>query len=476
MHPPPADLVIRDTPIIVGDPRAAPARFLAARDGKVVAVGQADRTDAWAGPDTVVLARPTGAVLPGFVDPHLHFASAVRLGLEAATLDPDDLPARLRRARAVAPRGGWVFVAGYDGDLTDLSRTVLDRLVPDRPAVVRHATGHAAVLNGLALRRLGWLRRYPDGRVVGRLDDVARAVPPGAGPAPDAVRDVARQLLERGVTAFVDATATNGPHDWRRLSAWHAEGLVPQTAGMLFDPDRVDATWLGTLAEGRRFGVKVVLEPADLGDRARQRLVQAADLARAARRPLAVHVPDLETLAFALEALGSLAVRPYVRLEHVGLCPPSLIPEVRHIADAVVTQPGFLRWRGDRYRDRVDPLAWPWLYPAAALLDAGITVAASSDAPIAPVDPLASLKALVARATRSGTVLGHPTPVPPLRLLALVTAEAAAVAGLGGGRLVPGAPADLVEVEPNPLAVAPTEWDTVRIRRVFVGGREVVGR
>jgi predicted amidohydrolase YtcJ len=474
MRPRPADLIYRDTPIIVGDPRAAPARFLAVRDARVVAVGPVDETSTWAGPRTRVLSQPNGAILPGFVDAHLHFASAVRLGPKPCPFGPAELPTRLAQARAAAPPGAWLFLAGYDSDPTDISRAALDQLVPDHPVVVRHVTGHAAVLNGLALRRLGWLRRYPDGRVVGRLHDIARAVPPGSGPAPDAVATCARSLLQSGVTSFIDATATNTPEDWRRLSTWQAAGLVPQTVGMLFDPERVDLPWLKRLPPGRRFGLKVVLEPTGLDAATRRRLLHAAELARRAARPLAVHVADLEALAFALEVLGSLPARPYVRLEHVGLCPPALVPDVRQVAAAVVTQPAFLYWRGDRYRREVDPAAWSWLYPAAALMDAGIPLAVSSDAPVAPAEPLAALAALVARLTRDGVALGPPTPVAALRLLATVTAEAASIAGMDAGLIRPGRPADLVEVEPNPLALCPTAWDTIRVRRVFLQGREVL--
>jgi predicted amidohydrolase YtcJ len=469
----PADLVVRDTPIIVGDPAGALARFLAVRDGRVLAVGYHDRTRVFAGPDTVEIANPAGAVLPGFVDPHLHFASLVRLGQPTAGPTADGLARRLRRERRQTPPGAWVFLPGYDGDFDALTRSALDRLVPDRPAAVRHATGHAAVLNSLALRALGWTARYPDGRIVGRLDDIARAAPPGPGPSETAVRKAARTLLSRGVTAFLDATATNGPVDWGRLADWHARGLIPQRIGMLFGPDRVDVTWLDRLSAGRRFGLKVVLEPAGLDEAARRALTDAAALARAARRPLAVHVPDLETLVFALDVLGTLPRRPYVRLEHVGVCPPSLAPDVARVADAVVTQPGFLYWRGDGYRRRVERALWPWLYPSATLLGAGIRLAVSSDAPVAPADPLRSLSALVRRVTRSGAALGPPTPVPAVTLLALATREAAVVAGLEAGRLVPGAPGDLVEVEPNPLALPPPEWDQIRIRRVFLAGRPV---
>jgi predicted amidohydrolase YtcJ len=118
MRPRPADLIYRDTPIIVGDPRAAPARFLAVRDARVVAVGPVDETSTWAGPRTRVLSQPNGAILPGFVDAHLHFASAVRLGPKPCPFGPAELPTRLAQARAAAPPGAWLFLAGYDATPT----------------------------------------------------------------------------------------------------------------------------------------------------------------------------------------------------------------------------------------------------------------------------------------------------------------------------------------------------------------------
>jgi predicted amidohydrolase YtcJ len=89
----------------------------------------------------------------------------------------------------------------------------------------------------------------------------------------------------------------------------------------------------------------------------------------------------------------------------------------------VVTQPNFVAERGDAYLDEVDPGDQPWLYRIGGLLDAGVAVAAGTDAPFGDPDPWRAMVAAVERRTTTGNVLGRSERVSPEAALALFSGD-----------------------------------------------------
>ena len=85
----------------------------------------------------------------------------------------------------------------------------------------------------------------------------------------------------------------------------------------------------------------------------------------------------------------------------------------------MVTQPAFVAERGDRYLTEVDAADQPDLYRCASLLEAGVRVASSSDAPYAEADPWAAIRAAVRRTTAGGRPLGLAERLVPDRALDL---------------------------------------------------------
>jgi predicted amidohydrolase YtcJ len=132
----------------------------------------------------------------------------------------------------------------------------------------------------------------------------------------------------------------------------------------------------------------------------------------------------------------------------------------------VVTQPGFLGDRGDDFLRDVDPRDRGDLYRCASLLQAGIPVALSRDAPYGPLDPWAVINAAVARRTASGQAAGPGEAITFARALDAYLAPP----GDPGGpprRVRPGLAADLV-VLTAPLARVPGLARPVRA--VLTGG------
>ena len=101
-------------------------------------------------------------------------------------------------------------------------------------------------------------------------------------------------------------------------------------------------------------------------------------------RPVAVHCVTRAGLALALAAWEDVGSRPGDRIEHGSVVPPDLRSIVASRGLAVVTQPGFVHERGDRYLVEVDADDLPHLYPCRSLIEAGIPVGRRHRRPLRP--------------------------------------------------------------------------------------------
>jgi len=102
--------------IVTLDERSAIAEALAARDGKIVAVGRSADIRALAGPATRIIDLGGRTVIPGLIDSHMH---AIRAALFYATevnwIGTRSIPeamVRIAAAARTARPGQWIIVAG----------------------------------------------------------------------------------------------------------------------------------------------------------------------------------------------------------------------------------------------------------------------------------------------------------------------------------------------------------------------------
>lgn len=422
-----------------------------------------------------------GALLPGLADHHLHL-----LAMAAERWSVDCSPAAvgnragLREALRAGPPGAWVRGVRYDESSTGgpLDRWTLDALADDRPVRLQHRGGALWILNSRAVREL----RLADAEHPGVERDAAaeptgriwradgwlreRLERYGAHPSRDPwaeLAGVSRELAALGVTTVTDATPDLPADTVRAFAAARADGRLTQRLHLL-GADDVPARHGVTI--GPR---KIVIEDHELPS-----LPELADRISGARqlgRAVAVHCVSREALVLLLAAFDELGTRPGDRIEHAALIPPEFLRTIRELGLRVVTQPGFVAAKGDHYRAEVDPADLPDLYRHASLLDAGVPVAASSDAPYGPVDPWRILRAARDRRTDSGQPLGSAEAVPVARTLAGMLSDPADPGGRAR-EIVPGTPADLCLLR-VPLDAALHEPDATHVRLVLSAGQPV---
>ncbi len=456
------------------------ASAIAVAEGRVLAVGDLRSVGRAVGSRAERVDCGGATVLPGLIDAHLHLLALAARRAHVDLSGCASVDAVLAAVAASATKdGGWIRGEGLDesrlGRLP--TRAELDRVGRGCPVRLRHRSRHASVLNTVALARLGGLPDV-DGLVHGREAQVSRAV----GPVSDDVlaaglAEVAVELAQQGITTVADATP-------RR-----AGGVVPLRRAMADGTFRLRVHAMRASA-GRRWPehprlrpgpVKILVEEGPDGMRPSPvSLARRIAVAAATGAPVAVHCVGSATLVAALAAFAALPAayrRQRHRLEHLAECPPPLVARIARLGLTVVTNPSFVHTRGDVYRQETAREAWPWLYRARSLVDAGIVVAAGSDAPVAPVSPWLGIATARRRRTASGASLGPAERLDAAGALALYTRNAAHALGDDTlGRLRPGGPADLVVVDTDPLRASPAAVAATGVRCTMVGGAMVWAR
>jgi predicted amidohydrolase YtcJ len=125
-----------------------------------------------------------------------------------------------------------------------------------------------------------------------------------------------------------------------------------------------------------------------------------------------------------------------------------------------VTQPIFLYELGTNFRNYLVEKDLARVYPYRSVLEAGVSLAFSSDAPVVrDFAPLMGIRNAVERKDNQGVVIGASEKVSVAAALYAYTQGAADANGEGTetGSLTPGKRADLIILSRNPLLCTPEE-------------------
>ena len=239
----PADLVLRNGKIITMETALPQVQSMAARGGKIVALGTNQQMQSYVGPSTQVIDLGGRLAIPGFIEGHGHFmglgSSKMVLNLRDAK-NWDQIVAMVAAAAREAKPGTWILGRGWHQAKWDPPPSPnvkgfpvhdeLSKVSPHNPVWLTHASGHAGFANAEAMRLAGIDKNTPDpsggeilkdekGNPIGLFNEraqglVGRALDSYRSHLPKAELDTearqqvdlaVRECLSKGVTSFEDA-------------------------------------------------------------------------------------------------------------------------------------------------------------------------------------------------------------------------------------------------------------------------------
>ena len=499
------------------------------RDGVIVAVGTEDEVLQAAGDDPRVIDVGGNMVLPGFQDPHVHVPEA-GINEEQCLLPPGEsletYEALVADCAAERPDDTWVRAAG--ASLFDLRETdelpidVLDRAVPDRPALILDDLGHAAWTNSAGLEAAGiaeddadpqggiLLRDPATGRLTGLLlENAQQPVRNAAALDDDANYEgllvALEELARNGITAVSDAGGYWGqghPAAWQRaldegtltVRAANAlyvypdlpvEAQLDELAGRFSDdPDsllRFDTAKIyidGILDLGTAAVVEPYLVPPDPAFpsgfeyfTADQLQTYVTELHRIGYR-IHFHVIGDAATRIALDAVAAIPADDVAdrrhRTTHTYLVHPDDVARFAELGVIADFQVGPDAIDPAYHRDLaglIGPTAFD-LIPVATMLEAGASVTLSSDWDADPLPPLGTIERALTRESNAVADLAE--------AISLVTLDAAFALGHEDttGSIEVGKFADYVVVDRNLFDVDPADIDEIQVLLTALAGEE----
>jgi predicted amidohydrolase YtcJ len=537
--PPASDLVLRGGAVYTVDAARSWASAIGIRGGRIVYVGGDSLPPGLVGPATKVVDLAGRMVLPGFQDGHVHpISSGVELGqcnLHSATT-ATAVADTIRAYAAAHPDLPWILGSGWELPLFpggNPSKAVLDRLVADRPAVLKAADGHSSWVNSRALALAGITRDTPDpsnGRIErdrrtgepsgtlreSAMDLVARILPPPTDA--ELAAGLARaqeQANEFGITSVFVAWADEA--DLRTYAAADRAGTLRLRVVAAMEADSADEKdLLKRLRDWRtRFATRRVRPIAvklfqDGVIEARTAAMLAPYLDRKNDAGTPIHdQPTLNRLAAALDrdgfqihvhAIGDRAIRmtldafEFARkqngardnrntITHLELIDPADIPRFRPLGVVANFEP--LWASGDEYLTRLTEPALGqarsrWLYPIASVIRTGAVVSGGSDWSVSSLNPLEGIEVgITHREPGDRRPPWHPAErvdLPAMLALYTINAAYANHQERETGSIEPGKLADLVVLDRNLFELPPAQIHQARVTWTLLEGETVFQR
>ncbi|MBW2430585.1 MAG: amidohydrolase [Deltaproteobacteria bacterium] len=488
------------------------AQALACEGSRIVAVGSNADVQNFIDRGWPVLDMAGQTVLPGFIDTHEHM---MLTGLMAAAVHLDDvenieqLLEKIGRQAEQTPKGVWIRGSYLnEQNLAEKrmpDRTDLDRVCPDHPVFLLHATCHMCSLNTTALELIN-LPPALDGvdRVSGQPTGVVRdpgiltfVHPVMSSLVTEAekiefLQKASRMALDSGITTLHALDGGDlGPGDTKVI--WANRDQLPLRIvcyNQSMDLSEVKDLGLprvgGCICSDGAFEAHTAAlfepyadDPDNYGELTYSQPTMDEFIRQANRAGLqiAVHCESERSIEQVLWAMEK-ALRDFPRADHRHRIEHLELPtfnQIERMAKAGIMtgmQPAFIpafigRHSMELYAILLGTARLNRVHPYRTILDHGIPICGGSDSPVTPYDPLAGIQAAVNHPNTAERVTLH-------EALAMFTATAAwsAFEEKEKGTIEPGKLADLVVLSADPFAVDAAQIAGIKINQVYAGGIE----
>lgn len=503
--------VIINTEVITMRTAKARAQALAVEKGRIIRVGSNADVQNFIDQGWPVRDLTGKMILPGFIDTHEHM---MLTGLMLAAVHLDDIQNLAQLADRVAAaaegveKGAWVLGSYLnEQNLTEKrmpTRSELDRVCPDHPVFLLHATCHMCSFNSKGLQivnpppDLAGVDRQsgkPTGviRDPGILTHVHPAMSRLIAEADKVgfLKDAARMALAKGITTLHALDGGDlGPGDTKII--WSNRDQLPIRVvcyNQSMDLGEVRELGLAQVggcicADGAFEAHTAALfepyadQPGNYGDLTySQETIDAFIMgANRAGLQIAVHCESERSIEQVLSALEkALLDFPRTdhrhRIEHLELPTFNQIDRMASAGIMASMQPAFFpafigQEAMENYELLLGKTRLARVHPYRTILEHGIPISGGSDSPVTPYDPLAGVQAAIRHPNAGQRVTRY-------EALEMFTKTAAwsAFEEADKGSIEPGKLADLVVLSADPLAVDRRKIADIKVEQVFVGGQ-----
>ncbi len=443
------NLLITGASIWTGNPERPFAEALLIGGDTIKAAGSTEEIHSLPGAKEALRFDAEGvSVIPGMTDAHLHLTALSRqetaLSLHEAR-SREHLLELVRQHAALAEQNEWIYGVGFDnsrwpdGRLPTMEE--LDELGIPNPVLLLRVCAHIHVVNSKALEVAGLsadmtgpgVHRNGMGKMTGTLlEDAAKPVVEAMkktmyeGKAEEeALRQTMARLAAEGITAVNACSAASYGLE-ENIEAYRslvARGALPLRVRLYSDEDIKGWEKSGDGDDWLSFGGRKFFLDGSLGGRTaavsfpyvdepstrgmlnmddetiRQKLAETHKKGIQAQ----IHaIGDAATDQFigALESLENLPPLPgglRHRLLHAQICRPDQLDRLAALGAFCDIQPVFVPSDIHIAESRIGKERLTWAYAWKSMLEKGLLLSASSDAPVEPTNPWRGIWAAVTR-------------------------------------------------------------------------------
>ncbi|MBW1979175.1 MAG: amidohydrolase [Deltaproteobacteria bacterium] len=537
------EIILINGDIRTQDTKHPIASAVAVSQNRILAVGKNEEIRSLTKKDTKVVDLHGRLCLPGMMDSHFHYYDWALGRRELALADVKSFQELLDRVSSATEKvepGTWILGQGWNesdwpGHRMPI-RDDLDRIAPFNPVALWRCDLHLAVVNSAALELAhidedtpdppaGVIARDASGRPNGILRELATGLIKDIIPAPGeddllvAMRNGIHFLHSIGLTGLEDIRLMGGKEGapafraWQRLRdageldlrCWvsipgerldEAVSLGLRTG---FGDDRLRIGHLKFFIDGG-MGARTawMLEPyldAGYGMSLTSMEELKASLCRADQAGLAVVIHSIgdranHEIVSVFESIINARtdpekVAPAVpmaahRIEHLQMVRPDDMARLGQLGVVACVQPHNMILDIAMIDECVGPKG-KWTYPYRDMLDYGIRVIFSSDAPVCNPNPLVGIYSAVTRQRKDGTPDGGWYPSQRISVEEAVKGYTILPAVSYGvddklGSITPGKYADMVVLDKNIYTIDPMEIIETKVDITIFDGRIVFQR
>lgn len=533
---PPADLVLRGGKIITLDATTPDATALAARNGAIVALGTDAAVARFIGPATQVIDLNGQLAVPGLIEGHGHFTGVGenRINLDFMnTKSWDEIVHMVAEAVEKAKPGEWIVGRGWHQDKWTSRpdpnvegfplHAALDKVSPNNPVVLTHASGHASFVNAKAMELSGITKttanptggevlKDKNGDPTGLMRETAQGLVRRPGPTEDDIRKqlalADQESISKGITTFHDAGSQFRTLDVVKKMIDEGQMHVrlwmmirEPNAALLQNVDKYRVVGYGN----NQLTVRAIKVTADgaLGSRGAWLLEPYADKpdsfgtvpATVQTLPATAQIAIDHHMQLCVHAIGDRANREVLniyeaafkknnvngkdlrfRIEHAQHLSAADIPRFGQLGVIAAMQANHCTSDGTWVPDRIgDKRAEEGAYVWQKLMKSGAIVANGTDAPVENVDPIPNYYSAVTRKLSNGKVF-YPdqrmSRIEALKSYTIMNAIAAFEEDIKG-TLSLGKLADITVLTKDITTVPEEEIKTARVAYTIIGGKVV---